>query len=253
MMPIRKATDTQAEAAWQHELDLALQALNDAEAPAGMHERLQRRVPLAAGQRSSRKGRIATSAVFGVVMTLACVCLLVALGLHLSHANRTKGLLAEGAIPQRLPPLVAPPFTASTHATPAAGFHLAVPTQLPIVKKVRQMHLPMAAILSSPTEAQLDAQALADTQAPSHSAPILELTAQERQIRLMLRRGERHQLAELSPLRVESRQQTDRAELHHFFDPPPPSYPLPLPYIEQLDTSRKQLVDGVTSSEVTPR
>jgi hypothetical protein len=67
-----------------------------------------------------------------------------------------------------------------------------------------------------------DAQALADLHAPSHPAPPLPLTPQEKLFLRLLRYGNATQLAELNPL---VRAQQDAAEttaFKAFFPDPPP-------------------------------
>lgn len=70
-----------------------------------------------------------------------------------------------------------------------------------------------------------DAQALADLHTPSFPAPPLELTEQERMVLLMLRHGEKHDLAELDGTQTNAAFSRRRAEFSSFFDPPPPPPP----------------------------
>lgn len=66
-----------------------------------------------------------------------------------------------------------------------------------------------------------DAQALADLHAPSHPAPPLPLTPQEKLLLRMLRYGNLTQLAELNPL-VRARQDADETTAFKAFFPDPP-------------------------------
>ena len=75
--------------------------------------------------------------------------------------------------------------------------------------------------LSATAPPGLDQQALADFQAPSHPAPPLPPTSQERLVRLMLRRGEKHELALLNPDEEAAFAQQERSSFSNFFDPPP--------------------------------
>ncbi len=67
---------------------------------------------------------------------------------------------------------------------------------------------------------ELDAQALEDFRAPSSPAPPLPLTAQERLVRLMLRRGEKHDLAQLDAAEQAAFASQEQSAFHEFFDPP---------------------------------
>ena len=68
----------------------------------------------------------------------------------------------------------------------------------------------------------LDAQALADLHAPSHPAPPLPLTAQEKLFYRMLRYGNATELAELNPV-IRAQQDADEtAAFKTFFPDPPP-------------------------------
>jgi hypothetical protein len=67
----------------------------------------------------------------------------------------------------------------------------------------------------------LDAQALADLHAPSHPAPPLPLTPQERLFLRVLRYGNATELAELNPL-VRAKQDADETTAFKAFFPDPP-------------------------------
>ena len=66
-----------------------------------------------------------------------------------------------------------------------------------------------------------DAQALADLHTPSFPAPPLELTEQERLVRIMLRHGEKHDLAQLDLAEQTTFREQERKAFHEFFEPPP--------------------------------
>jgi streptomycin 6-kinase len=73
----------------------------------------------------------------------------------------------------------------------------------------------------------LDAQALADLHAPSHPAPPLPLTPQEKLFLRMLRYGNLTQLAELDPIVRAQRDADETTAFKAFFpDPPPLKQPL---------------------------
>jgi hypothetical protein len=79
-------------------------------------------------------------------------------------------------------------------------------------------------VTSTPSEATL----LADLHAPSHPAPPLPLTPQEKALLRMLRRGNAIELAslsELDPTVCSARDAADAADFHAFFNPPVPTQP----------------------------
>ncbi|HZQ42159.1 MAG TPA: hypothetical protein VFA99_02860 [Acidobacteriaceae bacterium] len=81
-----------------------------------------------------------------------------------------------------------------------------------------------ARITESPNGAsttRTDAQALADLHAPSHPAPPLPLTPQEKLLLHMLRYGNATQLAELNPM-VRAQQDADETTAFKAFFPDPP-------------------------------
>lgn len=67
-----------------------------------------------------------------------------------------------------------------------------------------------------------DAQALADLHAPSHPAPPLPLTRQEKLFLHMLRYGNATQLAELNPMVREKEDAAEATAFKAFFPDPPP-------------------------------
>jgi hypothetical protein len=73
---------------------------------------------------------------------------------------------------------------------------------------------------ASPTPS--DAQALADLHAPSHPAPPLPLTPQEKLFLRMLHYGNATQLAELNPMVRAKQDAAEAADFKAFFPDPPP-------------------------------
>jgi hypothetical protein len=67
-----------------------------------------------------------------------------------------------------------------------------------------------------------DAQALADLRAPSHPAPPLPLTPEEKLFMRMLRYGNATQLAELNPIVREQHDDAETTAFKTFFPDPPP-------------------------------
>jgi hypothetical protein len=79
-----------------------------------------------------------------------------------------------------------------------------------------------SAVMNGVSQTPSDAQALADLHAPSHPAPPLPLTPQEKLFLRMLRYGDATQLAELNPM-VRAKQDADEtAAFKAFFPDPPP-------------------------------
>ena len=77
-------------------------------------------------------------------------------------------------------------------------------------------------VMSGPAQTPTDAQLLADLHAPSHPAPPLALTHQEKLFLRMLRYGNATQIAELNPL-IRAKQAADEtAAFKAFFPDPPP-------------------------------
>lgn len=226
MIPHRKASETD-ENSIEQEIDAALQLLNRADPPAALQGRLNVRVSaLAAHRLPSHPGRHrkTLSTVFGAFATLACACLLVVL-LQPAHRYRNAAPTSTATLnshTQSVRTAVSrfstTPTTPTLAPVPIQVFHLALTTQASSHAS-RPKAPPFPQDLAFPTQAQLDAQALADTQASSHPAPTLELTAQERQIRLMLRRGERHDLAELDARHQQLFEEQRSTELSRFFNP----------------------------------
>lgn len=85
----------------------------------------------------------------------------------------------------------------------------------------------VAVVMSGFTQTDLDAQALADLHAPSHPAPPLPLTPQEKLFLRMLHYGNATQLAELNPL-VRAQQDAEETTAYKAFFPDPPPLKQPL-------------------------
>ncbi len=113
-----------------------------------------------------------------------------------------------------LPALPSPPAVESLSHPPSVVLSSHSPASLTLATASLQISL------TAPTD--LDQQALEDLHAPSHPAPPVPLTTQERLTRLMLRRGERQDLAQLDSSRALSFAQQERASFQNFFEPPLP-------------------------------
>ncbi len=201
-------------------LDKTLDALGAAMPSPGMNQRL-----LAALQareleapRPSRVPRFARP----LALTLSAALLLSLALLH-HPAKRTPrhptpshlaAVARQSSAPAAEPNLAAAPL-------PQTPIHLTLKLSAPVRS---------APAASLHTEPSLDEAALADLNTPSYPAPPLPPTAQERLVRLMLRRGERHDLAQLDPARSAAFAQQQDEALEQFFNPPllpPPAAGLP--------------------------
>lgn len=115
--------------------------------------------------------------------------------------------------------------------------------------------------LQAPPSSAADAQALADLHTTSFPAPPLPPTAQERLVRLMLRHGEKHDLAQLDPARTSDSAQRDGTAFREFFDPTPthasdaapPLPPPPPPGSTELPTEPGSPLTPSTSTQGVPQ
>lgn len=102
------------------------------------------------------------------------------------------------------------------------------PSKLKISKltaEQEKLFLPPPAITpgrKAPITTEAETQALNDLQAPSHPAPPLPLTAQERSILHLLRRDGTVELAQLDPALQTKLFELQQTNFQQFFDPPPP-------------------------------
>jgi hypothetical protein len=78
------------------------------------------------------------------------------------------------------------------------------------------------AAVNGASQTPTDAQALADLHAPSHPAPPLPLTPQEKLFLRMLHYGNATQLAELNPMVRAKQDAAEAADFKAFFPDPPP-------------------------------
>lgn len=255
-MTSHQAPQNSSDESWEQEIRAALQLLNEAEPPAGMHARLnalvharpQHRLP----GRSSSSMRRTRPSLFGVLASLACACLLIVFLQHTQHTQHRQH--AHDALPAGVHLLIShaqsidaarvssPVAVPSPIPAPTQVFHLALTTQ----SAVPQAHRPEPSCApgsSLPTQAELDAQALADTHAPSHPAPTLELTAQERQASLMMRRGERRNVASLDPAYQVLRAQQVQADFQSFL------HPALTPFERQVERDAQRVQAGLPLSD----
>ncbi len=151
---------------------------------------------------------------------------------------QSTGLQARG-LPGSTPPEYAPSFAPnprgpSLPAVPSpvrVGSLPPTPTIATNDPKNRPIHVAASLEISTIASTALDQQALADFRAPSQPAPPLPPTAQERLVRLMLRQGEKVQLAKLDLARDPEIERAELTAFSNFFDPPAatPEDPVPQP------------------------
>lgn len=220
----------------EHAIERTLRALGDAEPAPGFTDRLKASLNQPVLVQTSNHRRRWLPKAPRLVLTAACLCgfLLVAVLLHRLPMHSTGHQLvvgqvhrpskssmpssqanSEGVVVSRSTAVPAPPQT-TTSSTFRQPLHS--------VRSTSRSPVHLELQVSSPAAAQGmeagDAQALADFQTPSFPAPLLPPTAQERAVRLMLRRGEQHDLAQLDPQHEDVLLQQEHAAFARFFEPP---------------------------------
>ena len=150
------------------------------------------------------------------------VLLLVAPALMHHRRKNERRLISSGLRDPRVPSSAKSPLSAlGQPPLSAAATHTDGPVPLPVPPVDRQLPVPLsnAASASGSSGQQADAQALADLHAPSAPAPPEPLTAQERSLLRMMRRGEGRELADLGPATEPGITARERAAFHAFFEP----------------------------------
>ena len=226
-----------------HTIDRALSALRDAQPRSGLNGRILASVEHRAA--TPAPARLAISAHFALWAATSCAVLAIAwlTMLHHSAPTHRAAVLSEASQsdaqsknPATARPATSPePLSASTltHTTPnlssrperapgspassLAGVK-ARSGETPVFADARA---PKVVDLERPTAADLDAQALADFHAPSHPAPPLPMTAQEKLFRRMVQYRNATQLAELNPA-IRARENADETTAFKAFFPDPP-------------------------------
>lgn len=251
-MPLTRQTPPSPTDPLDHEINAALALLAATEPSPAFQQRLLRSVELLSPATAEKATpfwrlsglRLATGLGFAVALFL-----LVRGSFHPSHTPSAPQAMHQAA------PSAADQATLDKEATPIAAQPSAEPLPIHLAISNRgasgRQHTPVAPATPS-SEDQLAMQALADLHTASHPAPTLELTAQERQIRLMLRRGERRNFAGLDLNQQAPGIDQERAAFSRFFDPPPPPYPLPLLPDPQIPDPQTAGADSATTSAVPP-
>jgi hypothetical protein len=194
-------------------IDKTLAALKSAAPPQGMEERILHRLQLQPAPAAPFRWRdlFAGSALAaawwrGALTGLTTAMLLVGALLLAQHTLRTK----QPAVGQLAPTHnLAPTVLPVAVATPASSSRANLcPTQLRPVRTYRAETLPDASF------------------APSHPAPVLPLTAQERALARLARTADPKLLAALSP-ETQARVEAQEADNYNKFFAPPPAPPQP--------------------------
>ena len=205
-------------------VDKILAALKNAAPPEGLEARIAQRLSqheTAASHRSNLltgstlAGAWTRGALAGAAAALFAVFAILLAQRGLNQTSAPKSITAHSTAPSLTPTNTSTPSHALTDATPCGR---------PTVFQTR-------AILPPSTRKSLLAETLADSEAPSHPAPPLPLTPQERQLAKLARIADPNQLAALNPENEVKAQAEDAAEFAKFFAPPPPP-PTPEAYPE---------------------
>ncbi|HLI76572.1 MAG TPA: hypothetical protein VKV02_06460 [Acidobacteriaceae bacterium] len=221
-------------------LDRTLRALGHANPSTGFTGRLQARLAQPAAAPPTRPNRVFFRPLhqvfaFSVVALLCTVAILRSHTRPAIHVTVLHSRLGAGPnSPTRVEPTLAAKHSPARRVrTPEPG-NLSLgggigPTGLSnsptIAPRLPLPSLDAAkvpdAILVPPPEptSAIDAQAVADLHAPSLPAPPRPLTSQERLVALMLRQGEKHDLAELDPSQTSAFLATEQAAFQQFFEP----------------------------------
>jgi hypothetical protein len=205
----------------QDSTNQVLAALRTTTPPPGMEtriaQRLQREDALPAPARSRLQSLI-PSAVWwrGAATGAAFATLALAALMLLRHTSSTQS-------PQIYPLATSEPSTTAP-PSPATEVALSSSQRLPCAAPTL---LPVRRPNSASIPRQLFLTAAAESAAPSHPAPALPLTPQERQLVRLVKTTDPAQLAALSPEKRAQEDARESAEFAKFFEPPPP---LPSPY-----------------------
>lgn len=226
------------------ELDLAVQrtleALSATGPAPGFHERILRGIERTEAQSAAVPRSLRPALSFGWRTAAALLLLLVAFAGWRQVARRRAPIqptpsLSAGAKPRQASPseITLPATSAGETPSSAPTPRLAVestfpsaPIRLSVTNRARVMPAANEPAALAPTATRsAEEAAMEDWHTPSFPAPAMPLTAQERMVRLMLRRGEKHDLAALDSAAELRFAQRERAAMKDFFDPPPPPAP----------------------------
>ncbi len=210
-----------------------LRALDAVQPAAGFEDRVLQRLAQQSQQPEQPARRFGLS-VRGLLAGAGCVVavLIVLLSVHLWSKRSTSPLRRETVADlssSRSPLVPAPalsPAVVTSEAKPAPQApHSAYRMLVVHAARHEAASAPGPAIDGDihevATARDLDRQALDDLHAASSPPPPLQSTAQERMVRLMLRRGEKHDLAQLDSAQSVRLTDAEQRSFKTFFDPDP--------------------------------
>ena len=222
-----------------HNIDRALSALRDAQPRSGLEGRILANLEYRAAIAQPRGFHISAHLALWTATAAAILAVASMVLLHgnisraknaviLSEAHRTEPKNPETA---RSTTNVEPLSTANlsqTSVEPTRRMaHRSANSSVAMPVACAQSECPAHdgdahAVMNGATTTNIDAQALADLHAPSHPAPPLPMTAQEKLFLRMMRYGNATQIAELNPI-VRAKQDADEtASFKAFFPDPAP-------------------------------
>jgi hypothetical protein len=206
-------------------IDKAFAALRNTAPPDGMNARIARRLaqtpPPAPGRWNLFRGSTLTGAwCRGAAAGAATTVLATGLFLFAAH------LLGTRPAPTQTPNLAATASTAAPAIVPVSGPVSGLisgqpATQAPNSPCPRETTFRLRRTAATPIETTLHADRVAEVTAPSHPAPELPLTAEERELVRLARTADPQVLATINPETQAKLLAQQAAEFEHFFAPPP--------------------------------
>ena len=199
-------------------IDQVLSGLRDTQAPAGMEDRVLQAIQDRASS-ASFWSRWRVSAPLALIRPMATrpwtwgiatagvVAVSVSLATLSSHRHDHK-IVDSSKQPVLVKPQTATVQTATAEYAPTSH---AMPIKRVAARKETQKVQPLS---------EEDALALSEMRAPSHPAPEMPLTDQERLMLRIVRGGDPVELAELDPQVRAAQDAQQKAEFQNFFEPP---------------------------------